>query len=291
MALEHFDLNSWEGQLTAKLQDDAINALESGKIVFLPKLYFPLCVGEQNFLSPKIVDPKSKNISYNLKNDRLGGTVCQSDEREQLKSMIKRYALSSKELIEGLFPQYVPFLNQARTSFRPVEAAGRNISCLKDDTLLHVDSFPATPIQGNRILRVFTNVNPEGRPRVWRIGEPFEQVVNKFSAKVTMPFPGQAYFLKFLKITKDYRTLYDHIMLGMHDAMKQDQTYQNNVQKEEIQFPAGSTWIVYTDQVSHAALSGQHLFEQTFYLPPQAMKNPETVPLNILQKHFKKKLI
>lgn len=42
-----------------------------------------------------------------------------------------------------------------------------------DDRRLHVDAFPTRPNYGERILRVFANVNPAGVPRAWRVGEPF----------------------------------------------------------------------------------------------------------------------
>ena len=61
---------------------------------------------------------------------------------------------------------------------------------------------------------------------------------------------------KTLHITKDYRSLYDHYMMYMHDMMKADKEYQKTVSQHEIHFPPGSTWIVDTDQASHAALSG-----------------------------------
>jgi hypothetical protein len=47
---------------------------------------------------------------------------------------------------------------------------------------MHVDNFPSTPTRGKRILRVFTNVNPSGRARVWRMGEPFEQMATALFA-------------------------------------------------------------------------------------------------------------
>ena len=34
-----------------------------------------------------------------------------------------------------------------------------------------------------------------------------------------------------------------------------------------MDLPAGSTWLTFTDQVSHAAMAGQYQFEQTFLLP------------------------
>ena len=75
-------------------------------------------------------------------------------------------------------------------------------------------------------------------------------------------------------LIRGYRTGYDYAMLQIHNRMKQDSDYQRSVRRLDFHFPPGSTWIVFTDAVSHAALSGQHLFEQTFYLPISAMAEP-----------------
>ena len=48
--------------------------------------------------------------------------------------------------------------------------------------------------------------------------------------------------------------------------------------------------MVYTDQVSHAALYGQDVLEQTFYLPVSAMQDENRSPLRILEKMTKQKL-
>jgi hypothetical protein len=50
------------------------------------------------------------------------------------------------------------------------------------------------------------------------------------------------------------------------------------------EFPAGSTWIAFTDQVSHAAMAGQYQLEQTFLLPVQAMIDQRRSPLRILER-------
>lgn len=287
--LETIHLDSWEHPIDATLQEKAIQSLEHGKVLYFPLLPFSLRDHEEQFLSPLIVHPKSKNISYDIRNDRLSGAKC--EDAFQLKEMVKRYALQSKKLFESLFPLYSAHAKQARTSFRPVEAAGRALSPRKDDTLLHVDSFPANPVKGERILRIFTNVNPHGKPRVWRLGEPFPSVVEKMAPKAKRPWPFSSQLLKLLRITKDYRTLYDHYMLQIHDAMKLDSKYQKDVRQWEVHFPPGSTWIVYTDQVSHAAMSGQHLLEQTFQLPLKAMHNQNTAPQKVLESHYKKNLV
>jgi hypothetical protein len=120
---------------------------------------------------------------------------------------------------------------------------------------------------------LFTNVNA-ALPRLWRAGEPFEQAAKNFLPRLRPPFPGSLWMLERLHITKGKRSLYDHFMLGIHDAMKADERYQAQVEQAEIAFPAGATWACFTDAVSHAAMSGQHAFEQTFYLPVSAMRGP-----------------
>jgi hypothetical protein len=51
-----------------------------------------------------------------------------------------------------------------------------------------------------------------------------------------------------------------------------------------VDFPAGSTWLAFTDQVSHAAMAGQYQLEQTFLLPVAAMIEPDRSPLRILER-------
>lgn len=291
MVLEVFNLKSLDKPISKEMQQAAISALENGKVLFFPNFPFKLKQAEKCFLSPKKADPKSKNISYDIRTDRLGGTVCQGEEAKRLQEMMKRYAAHTRHLMFQLFPEYREYLVQARTSYRPVEASGRPSSYRKDDTRLHVDAFPATPTKGTRILRVFTNVNPHGKPRVWRLGESFPDVVSKMARKASAPLPGLAHVMKLLRITKDYRTLYDHYMLKMHDMMKGDLEYQKNVPQMEVQFPPDSTWMVYSDQVSHAAMSGQFMFTQDFNLPVHGLQNQATSPLRVLEKFLNRSLI
>ncbi len=290
-SLETFDIDAWEKAFSKEIQKQAILALEGGKVLYFPNLAFSLSKDEKLFLSPEIANPKTKNISYDIHKDCLAGTLCSGNEAGKIKEMLKRYAQKSRNFLEKLIPHYCSNLIQAKTSFRPVEISGRKSSYRKDDTLLHVDSFPSNPTKGKRILRVFTNINANGKPRIWRVGEPFEDVVKKMAPKVSQPFPGAAYFLKALGITKDYRTYYDHYMLHMHNLMKGDPNYQKNVRQQEIAFPSGSSWIVFTDQVSHAAMSGQHVLEQTFHLPYHAMQDESTNPVRVLEKYLQKSLI
>ena len=134
-----------------------------------------------------------------------------------------------------------------------------------------------------RILRVFTNINQNGKARVWNVGEPFEDVAKRFIPQLRSPPLGQRAALLLFHLTKSYRTLYDHYMLGMQMKMKADRQYQRSVPQTRSEFPAGSSWICFTDQVSHAVLSGRHVLEQTFYLPVERMQTAGRSPLKMLE--------
>ena len=58
-------------------------------------------------------------------------------------------------------------------------------------------------------------------------------------------------------------------------------------QKEEhtrSEFPSGCTWMVYTDGVPHAALSGQYALEHTYIVPRAALVAPELASIDVLEK-------
>jgi hypothetical protein len=204
--------------------------------------------------------------------------------------MMRRFAISCKELLVNLLPPYRASLVQSRASFRPVEIAGRRTSWRKDDTRLHIDSFPSSPVQDKRILRIFSNVNPDGRGRSWRLGESFESVAARHVASLSAPVWGVSGLLRLCGVTKSRRSAYDHFMLQIHDRMKADLDYQSKVDQTAYDFPPGSTWIAFTDQVSHAAMTGQYCFEQTFYLPVASMRDPSQAPLRILERLTGRKL-
>jgi hypothetical protein len=282
--LVEFAINAWQGPFATQDIAQAAEALENGKVVYCPHLPFSLQEDEKRYLTADITDPKAKNVRYNIHNNELGGTTLPPIDQAGLQEMMRRFADNSRLLVEQLFPHYRGHLTQARTSFRPVEAMGRSSSYRKDDTRLHVDAFPATPTAGKRILRVFSNVNPQGVPRHWRVGEPFSQVVEHFLPQLPKPNWLAAKVLQLIHLTRGERTPYDHYMHYLHNAMKADLEYQKNASQENVYFSPGSTWLVYSDQVSHAAMSGQFMFEQTFYLPIKNMVDEQRAPLRILER-------
>ncbi len=290
--LHPFPESKWDERFSEANQHLATDSLEHGQVLYFPQLAFVLLPEETQFLSPDYADPRSKNIGYHPDLNKLWGVQrLIDDERIKLKMMIHRFYQASRKLVEQLLPRYAGPLINGRTSFRPVQINDRQTSSRKDDKRLHIDAFPSAPNQGKRILRVFCNVNPHGESRIWRLGEPFEKVAQRFVPQIKKPFPGQAALLRLFKITKSYRSLYDHYMLHIHDSMKADEQYQQEVNYQTVHFPAGSTWIVQTDDVSHAAMQGQYVLEQTFYLPVSAMQNEALAPVRVLERLVGEELV
>jgi len=268
---------------SAEAQRRAVLALESGDVVFLPNLRFALRGGEDRLLTEAVAG-QAKNVSLDPVSGALRGSDAGKAEQALLQGMMARFASFSRTLIGNLLPSYQARLQQARTSFRPIEIAGRASAWRKDDTRLHVDSFPSSPTQGARILRVFSNIHPGGQVRKWRLGESFEHVAQRYIRTLPGPVWGAGAVLHSLGLTKGRRSDYDHYMLRLHDRMKADLDYQSSAAQSGYDFPAGSTWIVFTDQASHAAMSGQYALEQTFHLPVQAMLDPSRSPLRVLER-------
>ena len=268
---------------TAKEKFQWAKDLESGKVLFLENFNFKILPNEKKFFTPEILSKHSKNVSLDL-NNNIRGTNLTNDDSKELVKMISRFRLEAKKLIITNFPKYKNHIKLAPTSFRPVDVYSRKTSWRSDDTKLHVDAFPSRPNNGVRILRVFINLNPKGKARVWRIGENIEAIANKFIHKVKPYSPIKAKILFLLGITKSFRTQYDHIMLELHDLMKKDLVYQKESSQILVPFKTNTVWICFSDQAAHAAMSGQYMMEQTFYLQSKHQYEPGKSPIEVLRR-------
>jgi 3-deoxy-D-manno-oct-2-ulosonic acid (Kdo) hydroxylase len=264
------------------------SVIESGQVLSFPHLAFGLSAAEQKFLDPRWADGRAKNISLRWGADatdsEMRGAAGDAAHLADLKAMIVRYADQSEALALRLFPHYRGAFRRGNTSFRPVDVAGRATSWRQDDTRLHVDAFPSNPMHGTRLLRVFCNVNPRGEARRWRVGEPFEAHARRYLPQIARPWPGSAWLLEALQITKRRRTEYDHLMLQLHDRAKADTGFQRSSPQAAVEFAPGTTWVVFSDQVLHAAMGGQHMLEQTFYLDVARQQRPEASPRGTLER-------
>ncbi|WP_016834390.1 Kdo hydroxylase family protein [Herbaspirillum lusitanum] len=267
-----------------------IAGLEAGKVLYFPQLPFELLPEEKVLLKPEIRDPKVRNISLDARG-HIKGAAGDAEQQLALAAMVGRFREQALGLVHSLLPKYSDALRVAPTSYRPMQVETRAQSWRADDRRMHVDAFPSRPNYGERILRVFSNINPDGVPRVWRVGEPFETVARKFVPRAKPYVPWQAKALKALHVTKSLRSEYDHLMLQLHDGMKGDMAYQESAGQVTMPFAAGSVWVCFSDQASHAVMSGQYMLEQTLHLPAEKQYDPAASPLAILSKLTGRQLV
>ncbi len=272
-----------ENQLSADIRQQAITALEDARIVHLPHKTFELTDEErEQFMDPAVVkQPRNHTgrarIIYEPPIDKLRCSNLSQAEADGLKGMLARYAHWARDLVVKLFPPYEQTLELGPTTFRPCQRTGPQG--------LHIDSFFFIPTEGKRVLRIFTNINPAGEPRVWQVGsDRFEPFALRLMPKLKPALPGSGWILEKLHITKGRRTPYDHAMRQLRNLTKRDKTYQREAAREKIAFPSGSSWIVFTDGILHGALTGQYAFEQTFLLDVKAMQKPAHSPLRTLER-------
>jgi hypothetical protein len=275
-------ISSWLDAIAPALQQQATDLLESGCVVFLPQLPFAVSAQEREILNT--YQSRRKNVTLSRKITQLRDIAPESEMAQVMTAILRRYSAHSTALIRGLFPAYAAQLITARVSFRPAEIAGREIDPVYDDRRLHADAFPNQPTRGARILRVFNNINPHGEPRWWQVGEPFADAARHFLPQMKVPLPGVTTLRELFKTPDRRRTAYDQLMLQLHDCMKLSTDYQSNAPRTIFGFPPGTTWIVFTDQVLHAAVAGRHMLEQTLHLPVAAQRFPERSPLRVLER-------
>ena len=274
------DLADWR-QVSSRPEWTA--AVEAGQVLYFPHLAFEVLPGERALLREGMLAPRSRNVSLGT-DGVLKGAAGAPEEQVQLTAMVARFRQQALQFIDGLLPEYRGQLRAAPTSFRPRQVETRKQSVRADDQRLHVDAFPSRPNYGERILRVFANINPTGVARVWRVGDSFEAVARQFLPRARPYRLWQAQVLNALHVTKSLRSEYDHLMLQLHDAMKRDEAYQKSGTQVSMPFAAGSVWVCYSDQATHAVMSGQFMMEQTLYLPPGREANPQASPLAILTR-------
>jgi len=287
-----------------KPPDDAIarawcERLEAGEILYFPETPLPIPAADLEFLlsARQTGSALHKNIAYKPAKDQLSGFDAKSTdaaEVEQLHAVMRRYSASVAAFLAGFLAPYKKRWLLDYASFRPLEEQGRDLALRKRNDMLHTDAFPTRPTHGRRILRFFHNIHPT-RTRDWIVSEPFARTVGAFApGRLAIPHPdsavagagkrlAQAVGLSGL-IPQLKRTPYDQFMMELHNAMKENADFQRDCVKESVQFPPGSSWMVYTETVPHAVLAGQYALEQTFLVDHAAMVTPESAPVAILEK-------
>ena len=293
------------GSASAPEALDCCARLEAGDILYFPQTPVPLSAEDTAFLLGQQQTDSSlhKNIAYKPRVDKLSGydaKTASPEAVEKLHAIMRRYSQSVVAFLTGFLAPYQSKWTLDYASFRPQEEQGRDLPQRRRNDLLHTDAFPTRPTHGARILRFFNNIHPE-RTRDWVVSDPFAETVRQFAPQQIRPQPdsalgrlgksaGKALGLG-AAIPSIKRSPYDDFMMRFHNFLKENPRWQAECPKYPFQFPAGSSWMVYTDTVPHAVLAGQYALEQTFLVSPQAMVKPEVSPLRVLEEIAHAKLI
>jgi hypothetical protein len=288
-----------ESERAKELARTWIARLEAGEVIYFPQTPVPIPQEDLAFLlgQHQTDNRMHKNIAYKPGIDRLSGVDEKSAARadvERMHAVMRRYSKCVAEFLTRFLAPYEERWTLDYASYRPIEEQGRDLATRKRNDLLHTDAFPTRPTRGARILRFFHNIHPS-RTRDWVIGEPFAQVVGEFApGKIAVPNADGVVACAGKKLAQAIglaalapqwkRTPYDTFMMDLHNTMKEDERFQRECRKESFQFPAGSSWMVYTETVPHSVQAGQYALEQTFLVRPEAMVTPESSPLAILEK-------
>jgi hypothetical protein len=273
--------------------------LEAGDILFFPTSPVGFAPNDLKFLLGQQQTGSSlhKNIAYKPAQDALSGVDAKTADAAavtRLQLIMRWYSAAVEGFLSDFLTPYARRWKLDYASFRPQEEQGRHLALRKRNDLLHTDAFPTRPTHGARILRFFNNIHPT-RTRDWVVGEPFPSLVKQFAPReIALPASenGASKAAKSLArgiglgavIPSLKRSPYDDFMMRFHNFLKENEAFQAGSVKYPWQFPAGSSWMVYTDTVPHAVLTGQYALEQTFLVAPEAMVTPENSPLAVLEE-------
>ena len=128
-------------------------------------------------------------------------------------------------MIGQLFPSYQGTLDRKRVTYRPFQ---RN-----NTQALHIDSSYGYPTQGRGMLRIFSNIHPTTRPRIWQLGEPFEPFVRRFLPSVRLKEPSLiSSILARLGIVDGTKTKYDQYIAALRALGMRDKEYQQTAPQQ-----------------------------------------------------------
>ncbi len=297
--LESFD--------TARIQTEPADTigdlLEAGRVVYFPQCPIELpsaadleCLREQ--LPGELV---RKNVSYHPEADRIKGLNPQSKLFDLSRSVLTRHRDNVTAFLEQVMPSLARNMLVGTCSFRPIEEQGRGLSAHASNELVHVDAGAYGATNGDRILRFFVNVNPQV-DRVWATKGRFPELLERYGKDAQLLPPTYGKLAKGpidrlrtgalngisrlgLPLAKMLDSSpYDRVMRKFHNYMKDTPGFQEDkVGYEEFRLPPFSAWMVLTDMVSHACLSGQHALVYTAIVPLENCRRPELAPINLLR--------
>src|SRR5581483_10050386 len=199
--------------------------LEQGEILTFSACPFPLPQADDRaFLFQQQPGARlHKNISYDPASGRVSGFQRHSAEQEaRLLGLLADFSSQATRWLAGYLPCYAGGCRPDRATLRPEEEATRKLRQTARNDLLHIDAFPSRPTGGDRILRLFVNLNPTD-PRVWLTSHDFAELLARFGPEVGFPDAHPGWARKFSQTVLGLlpgraaaRNAYDRFMLRLH---------------------------------------------------------------------------
>lgn len=278
-------------------REDYYLALERGNILYFPCTPFDVPESDRELLRSTGLSSSShhKNIAYRPAEDKVTGfDPAAVSDPEKLRATMRLYSERALGFLWKLLPRYMERARIDFASFRPQEEEGRDLPTKKRNDLLHVDAFPTRPTRGDMILRFFTNIH-QTKPRVWMTSDPMGALAPRYAIDAGLGDaarqPNGSMTSRVFALlggafggVEAKRSAYDRFMLGFHDYLKFNGEYQASCAKYRFEFPPDSSWMVFTDVVPHAVLSGRYALEQTVIVSRESLIGRENAPVEILQQ-------
>jgi hypothetical protein len=301
-------LDSFDKQRLAQLAADEISdSLEQGSIVFFPESPVALpSADDLEFIRQELPALlKLKNISYHPEAGKVRGLdTTDAAVSERVTRILSRVSDDIAGFLKTAAPRLTDNWTVGTCSFRPIEERGRELSAHASNELVHIDAGAYGATNGDRILRFFINVNP-GADRVWASKGNFNDLFRSHGDRAQLSYrgAGDKYLRKGLLdhawtgLVKavagmgmpTVRVLdsspFDREMRRFHNYMKDTPAFQQQSDgHQEFRFPPFSAWMVFTDTVSHACLSGQFAFVHTSIVRLDSCRRPELAPINVMRQ-------
>ncbi|WP_338871821.1 Kdo hydroxylase family protein [Myxococcus stipitatus] len=299
--LETFDASRLKSAGPTTLSD----VLEHGRIIYFPESPVPLPTPEDiTFLREELpARLKRKNVSYYPEAQRLVGLASEGDIAERTHRILRGHSRRVTDFLSGAMPGFVKGWSVGTSSFRPLQERGRKLKAHASNELIHVDAGAYGATHGDRILRFFINLHPTEERR-WATRGTFEELYHRYGETAGVApaagsdhplrpgVPGRMYSSLLrgmsrlgLRMARVIDTSpYDRVMRRFHNFMKDTPEFQASREGyEEFGFPPFSAWMVLTDTVSHACLSGQYALVDTFLIRLSSCRHPTIAPYHLLQ--------
>jgi hypothetical protein len=299
--MDRYPLRSFNDAHPSEIED----AMEKAEVVFFDRCPVELpSAADLDFMRDGLPrELQVKNISYHPESDSIPRFEAAPEIKDRIEQILRTHGQRVEAFLRRSCPDYVPGWTLGTTSFRSIEEQGRKLKPRSSNELVHVDAGAYGATNGARILRFFVNIHPS-RDRVWGTKGSFRSIMRRYpelwnvarrgKRRVTIDKgPLDRLYSGFIdacgKLYPLMRVIdsspYDRSMRRIHNFMKENPIFRDNpTGYQEIHFPPLSSWMVFTDGISHSVLTGQHALVTTVLIPLANCRLPELSPYQVLAR-------